>query len=78
MQPSILLIIGTSAVILGVEYLLWRLFRNKVDGLKFPHEADHSSLSFFTLWRLRMCAIVHTVFLLVCSVFAILILFPIQ
>lgn len=67
--------IGLSIVVLVLEYFFWRLFRSKIEGLLFPHETDHSALSFFTLLRLRICVLSHTVFLVVCIWSATLLIF---
>jgi hypothetical protein len=75
MDPMILLVVGTVILILAVEFFLWKLFCNKIVGVMFPHETDQSSLSFFTLGRLRACTLLHTTFLLVCSVTAIYFLY---
>jgi len=72
MQTSTAMIVITVAFILGIEGMLWSLFKKKIAGLMFPHESDASSLSFFTLGRLRWCAVVHSLFLIACTVGAIL------
>lgn len=50
-------------VIVTLELILWTIFRLKVDGLSFPRETDESLFRFFTVTRLRLVAILHTLFL---------------
>ena len=64
---DLLFFLISGVIIVIVEWMLWRLFKTKIEGMIFPHETDQSSLSFFTLGRLRACAFVHTCFLLACS-----------
>jgi|GEM_PF-2419064 len=55
----------TAVAVLGMEYIMWYLFQRRVSGLHFPHEADSSSrIRFFTMGRMRICAIVHATFTL--------------
>lgn len=57
--------IGVSMVIVCIELLLWRLFRTRIEGLILPRSADSSALQFFTMGRARLCALLHTIGLLV-------------
>jgi hypothetical protein len=75
MNAMTLLMIGTVILILAVEFFLWKLFCGKIVGVMFPHETDRSSLSFFTMGRLRFLALTHTIFLLVSCLGAIYFLF---
>ncbi len=68
----------TAWIIVGVtiafvEVVLWMVFRHKIEGLCFPRELDQSIFRFFTLTRLRLIAILHTLFLIatfmICSSF---------
>ena len=59
-------------VILG-EGLLWILFEKKLRGLHFRHSTDELFFRFFSPSRLRLVAILHTVFLL--TVFILISLF---
>jgi len=63
-----LLITGCIAVTI-VEFAMWTLFRTKVQGLCLPHTVDASAFSFFTLFRMRIITILHTIFLIVCLLF---------
>lgn len=57
-----ILIIGLVVILLA-EWTLWRLFRQRIAGLLFPRDVDTSSMRFFSLVRLRLCAIIHGLFL---------------
>jgi hypothetical protein len=60
-----LIALGTSiAIIIVGEWLLWGLFKTRVRSLQFPHETDQSDLHFFTIARLRICALLHALLLL--------------
>lgn len=52
-----------GAAIVSLEWILWTIFRRKIGGLCFPRETDESLFRFFTLIRLRLIAILHTLFL---------------
>ncbi len=67
------LITGILCILL-VEWTLWIFFRRRIAGLLFSHQADTSSLRFFTLTRLRLCALAHTVFLLAVFILSLLFL----
>jgi hypothetical protein len=73
---NLILFAALALILVLLEWVMWRTFRNKIAGVLFPHEADHSSLSFFTMGRIRVCAIVHTVFLLLCLLGLDLLFFP--
>ncbi len=47
----------------GSEWILWRLLRRKIQGLRFPHELDASVFRVFSVSRLRLLAVTHTLFL---------------
>lgn len=64
-MPYIVVAIGISVIILGIEWLLWRLFSQRIDGLVLPRSSDSSALHFFTMHRVAACAFIHTVVLLV-------------
>jgi hypothetical protein len=61
-MPLIPFLIGL-AVILSVEWIMWRLFLRRVGGVHFAPDVDASAARFFTLSRIRVCVIAHTVFL---------------
>ena len=56
--------ITVGAVITAIELMLWIVFYAKVQGLCFPRETDESLFRFFTVTRLRLIAILHTLFLI--------------
>jgi hypothetical protein len=65
MDTTFFLIVGTvTLVIVGAEWAMWRLFRRRFQGLHFPHEADASSAPFFTLGRLRVFIVLHTLYMI--------------
>ncbi len=57
-----LAVIG-ALVVICTELTLWLVFRRKIAGLLFPREADQSFFKFFSISRLRLVAIFHTLFL---------------
>ena len=67
----IIAILAIGAIILVTEFAMWRLFLRKMAGIDFPHEFDRSYFRFFTMLRMRIVVILHT---LVLSVFCTLIL----
>ncbi|TSC80518.1 MAG: hypothetical protein G01um101425_172 [Candidatus Peregrinibacteria bacterium Gr01-1014_25] len=68
-----LLSIAICGFILAFEIAAWLLFRRKVAGLTIDGP-DSSSIPFFTLQRLRVIGIVHTVTMLaiVIAIFSLL------
>ena len=64
MDSLLTAIIGSSVLIVVVEVVLWMLFKRRIQGICFPHDMDASFFRFFTLGRLRVIAISHTLFLL--------------
>lgn len=71
---SLFLLLGIEAVIVIAEFVCWRLFVRNAVPISFPHDADHSSLRFFTFPRLRLIALAHALLLMgfVLSVFLFL------
>ena len=69
MSISLPIAIGI-AVILGFEWTMWKLFLRRVQGVHFPRDLDKSHLRFFSIGRIRMCAIMHTSFLAVVLIIA--------
>jgi len=53
-----------GAAIMFIEIIIWILFRRKIEGVCFPNETDHSHFGFFSIARLRIIAILHTIVLL--------------
>lgn len=75
MALTLIAILVASTLIVAVELILWRIFRNKIAGVLFPHDADQSALPLFTMARLEACAVLHAIFLLVCVDISIFLLF---
>ena len=69
---TVCVIIGIG--ILLIEIVLWQVFRRKMEGIRFPNAADHSHFRFFSMTRMRLIAIFHTVFLLAVLVISTLFL----
>lgn len=68
---------GWSALILVLEGMIWFLFRRKFMEICVPQqERDTTFFHFFTVWRLRLFALLHTAVLLVCVIVAHLLLWP--
>ncbi len=63
-MPTMFIVGLVGAVIVLSEWAMWRLFLKRFEGMHFPHDVDASSAPFFTLARLRVFVIGHTVFLL--------------
>ena len=72
-MDALLPLLGWCVFILAVEGVLWILFRRRFTQICFAHE-DHTIFHFFTLWRLRLLIFIHTLFLLLCVIFGILLL----
>lgn len=66
MDPLLTVIISAAAVTVLCEVILWEIFRRKIAPLSFPHELDTSYFRFFSTARLRLVAVVHTIFVGVC------------
>ncbi len=56
--------ITIGALMLIIEGTLWLIFVHKLRGLHFPRSVDESFFRFFSLTRLRLVAVLHTLFLL--------------
>lgn len=56
--------IVVGIIILLIELVLWRVFVGKIEGICFPGEADHSHFRFFSLIRMRLMIILHTIMIL--------------
>lgn len=74
MDPSSFFLLLLEGIIVMGEGMVWMLFRRNMMPVSFPHESDTSSLRFFTFTRLRLLAILHTIFLL--AIVAIIFLLP--
>lgn len=47
-----------------LELVGWWCFRSKMNGIDLPRELDASFFRFFSFTRMRVIAIIHTVFML--------------
>jgi hypothetical protein len=63
-MPALLAFGLLSAPVIGLEWILWRMFLRRIAGIRFPRHADVSRFRFFSIRRIRLCAIMHTLFLL--------------
>lgn len=48
-----------AALIILIEWILWRLFRARSRSFEFPHATDASDLRIFSVRGLRICTFVH-------------------
>lgn len=69
MLTSILILLAVGIIV--CEVTLWFFFRRRIEGLHL-HLASTTTKRIFTLPRIRMLAILHTLFLLLASVFSLL------
>lgn len=64
MQSAWIVIGGFWVVILLAEMALWLLFARRAPSLLLALELDESSFGLWTIGRIRICAILHTIALL--------------
>lgn len=69
MDNPLLPILFWSVVVIITNGVLWMMFRRKIAGVTFPHEADRSFFGFFTPLRMRIVCIVHALFIIVVIIF---------
>ena len=67
MDPLIILLATLAVLIICIEITLWTLFRRRLVRICLPPQADVRLVRFFTLPRLRICIVIHTVML--CLIF---------
>lgn len=53
-----------SLLTILTEWICWRLFRRKMEALRFPVTSGQNALHTFWIGRLRLLAICHTIGLL--------------
>lgn len=70
-EPAFTIALLSCTVLLG-EFVLWRLFRQRVDPIIFPSEQDTSQLGFFSIARMRSIAAIHTATLVAWTIVSIL------
>ncbi|MDD4287832.1 MAG: hypothetical protein PHO20_01550 [Candidatus Peribacteraceae bacterium] len=68
-------ILGWCALILCLEGILWVLFSRRFTQICLP-SGDHTIFHIFTIWRLRVIILLHTVFLLASVIVSHLLLWP--
>ncbi len=61
MITFLLVLGGVAATVAIVEGVLWHAFCSKVRGLVFPRALDESPFRFFSVPRMRIIALTHTV-----------------
>jgi hypothetical protein len=64
MEARLIIPLVLTVIIVGTEYVFWRLFMKRLGGLLLPQEADGLLLRIFDVPRLRLVAIAHTLLLL--------------
>lgn len=63
MNSNLIIVIACCVLATFVcELVLWTMFFKKMKPISFPHELDTSYFRFFSLARLRISAIVHSIF----------------
>lgn len=70
-ELTLTIVLLACTALLG-EFVLWRLFRRRVDPVIFPSEHDTSQIGFFRLGRMRVVAVAHAVALVAWIVVSIL------
>jgi len=76
-MPSIFIAIGCWIIlILLAESIMWALFKRKFAQICLPTEADKTIFHFFTVGRMRIVALLHTLVLIVAIIFGHLLLWP--
>jgi hypothetical protein len=59
----------TGIAIVCIEGVLWYVFCKKATGVIFPRETDRSYFRFFSITRMRILVVSHTIFLLSVIIF---------
>lgn len=59
--------------IIATEWVLWQLFRRRAEGLHL-HLSSTTGRRVFTATRIRVCMMLHTIFLLSVALFSLLFL----
>lgn len=62
-MDALLPILGWCALILCSEGILWALFSHRFSQICLPSRG-HTIFHLFTMWRMRIAILLHTVFLL--------------
>jgi len=68
-------ILGWCVCILCLEGILWILFSRRFSQICLP-SAGHTIFHIFTMWRMRIAILLHTVFLLIFVLVSHLLLWP--
>ena len=53
-----------AATTVGFEWIFWKMFSRRIEGIDFPHTTDASSLRFFRMRRIAVLVSAHTLFLI--------------
>ncbi|MDD5041268.1 MAG: hypothetical protein PHX87_03275 [Candidatus Peribacteraceae bacterium] len=69
-------LLGWCSFILLLEGMLWILFKRKFIQICLPTQGEEVFFHFFTVGRLRLLAIIHTLILLACVIIGHLLLWP--
>jgi hypothetical protein len=64
MDNPLLPILSWSIIVCITDGMLWLIFRRKIAGVTFPHEADRSFFGFFTPLRVRIVCFLHALFMI--------------
>ncbi len=65
-----------AVAVLGItamEWVLWQFFRRRAEGLHL-HLSSTTGRRVFTVMRIRVCVMLHTIFLLCMTFFSLLFL----
>ena len=63
-----IILISIGMTICVIESGLWLLFQRKITDMHFPQSMDASSLRFFSMTRMELLAISHTMFLCITTI----------
>jgi hypothetical protein len=65
MTPLITAILVWAVLIALAEFVMWRIFYARTTRICFLTEPDLPFSRFFTIHAVRLCVLLHTIFLLV-------------
>jgi hypothetical protein len=61
MTPLLFTLALLVTTLVATEFMLWRMFRRRVDPVIFPAEQDASSVAFFRPGRMKLLTLAHSV-----------------
>jgi len=67
-------IVACCAFVLLLEGMMWELFRHKAEGVCFQGGADTAFFRYFSLARVSLTVLLHTILLLVILIITFLLL----